>query len=37
MGLVGQTRRDDDRVATYDELSVTLKGTTNRYRWTRDR
>ncbi len=26
MGLVGQTRRDDDRVKTYDELSVTLKG-----------
>lgn len=26
MGLVGQTRRDDDRVNTYDDLSVTLKG-----------
>lgn len=26
MGLVGQTRRDDNRVNTYDELGVTLKG-----------
>jgi exonuclease SbcC len=26
MGLVGQTRRDEDRVNTDDELSVTLKG-----------
>lgn len=26
MGLVGQTRRDDDRVDTYDELGVTLIG-----------
>ncbi|WP_273836914.1 chromosome segregation protein SMC [Halococcus sp. PRR34] len=26
MGLVGQTRHDDDRVDTYGELSVTLKG-----------
>ncbi|MDF9747957.1 hypothetical protein [Natrinema salsiterrestre] len=26
MGLVGQTRRDDDRVDTYDELSVTMEG-----------
>lgn len=26
LGLVGQTRRDDDRVDIYDELSVTLKG-----------
>ena len=26
MGLVGQTRRDDDRVDTYDDLGVTLKG-----------
>jgi exonuclease SbcC len=26
MGLVGQTRRDDDRVDTYDDLNVTLKG-----------
>ena len=26
MGLVGQTRRDDDRVDSYDDLSVTLKG-----------
>ncbi|OTF01900.1 AAA family ATPase [Halorubrum sp. SD683] len=26
MGLVGQTRRDDDRVDAYEGLSVTLKG-----------
>lgn len=26
MGLVGQTRRDDDRVDTYNDLGVTLKG-----------
>jgi exonuclease SbcC len=26
MGLVGQTRRDDDRVGSYDGLSVKLKG-----------
>jgi len=26
MGLVGQTRRDDNRVKTYDDLGVTLKG-----------
>jgi len=26
MGLVGQTRRDDDRVDSYDGLSVTLEG-----------
>lgn len=26
MGLVGQTRHDNERVRTYDDLSVTLKG-----------
>jgi len=26
MGLVGQTRRDDDRVDSYDGLSITLEG-----------
>ena len=26
MGLVGQTRRDNDRVDSYDDLNVTLKG-----------